>query len=91
MDDIPRVATPAENVSEKQQGLALANADSSNSIGCLTNSRKKICLDIDARLKAASDAIIGKLIEKAKDGDAPALRLCVEVRAAIDAPGGPLV
>ena len=78
MDDISRPVLPAENTAEKQRGRPFEAGQSGNPKGRPKGSRNKTTLAAENLLEGEADAIMRKLVEKAKDGDSTALRLCLE-------------
>jgi hypothetical protein len=78
MDDISKPPTPAENTAEKQRGRPFEPGQSGNPLGRPKGARNKTTLAAENLLEGEAEAIVRKLVEKAKSGDPTALRLCVE-------------
>jgi hypothetical protein len=80
MDDIPtRIAGLAENTAEKQQrGRPFEPGQSGNPQGRPKGSRNKATLAAESLLEGESEVLIRTLVEKAKEGDSTALRLCID-------------
>jgi hypothetical protein len=79
MDVINRPPASAENTAKKQQrGRPFEPGKSGNPKGRPRGSRNKASLAAEALLEGEADAIIRKVVEKAKQGDPTALRLCLE-------------
>lgn len=72
-----QVARRPEKTGE-QQGGRFPPGTSGNPAGRPTGSRHKTTLAIEALLEGEADALTRKAIELAKDGDGPALRLCLD-------------
>src|SRR3954464_4467798 len=83
MDDIektplaPEDPTEEQQQSEKRRGRPFQVGQSGNPKGRPKGSRNKTTLLVEALLEGEADTIVRKLIEKAKDGDSTALRLCL--------------
>jgi hypothetical protein len=67
-----------ENTAKKQRGRPFRPGKSGNPNGRPKGARNKTTMAIEALLDGESEAIIAKLLEKAKAGDMAALRLCLE-------------
>ena len=69
----------AENTARKQQrGRPFEPGQSGNPKGRPRGSRNKATLAVEAFLDGEADIIMRKVVEKAVQGDAAALRLCLE-------------
>jgi hypothetical protein len=68
----------AEKTAKKQRGRPFQRGESGNPAGRPFGSRNKTTLAMEALLDGEAEAIVRKAIEKAKDGDTVALRLCLE-------------
>jgi hypothetical protein len=68
----------AENTGRKQRGRPFQKGESGNPAGKPKGSRNKTTLAMEALLDGEADAIVRKAIEKAKEGDGTALRMCLE-------------
>jgi Family of unknown function (DUF5681) len=66
-----------ENTGQKQGGR-FPKGKSGNPAGKPKGSRNKTTLAMEALLDGEADAIVRKAIEKAKDGEGIALRMCME-------------
>jgi hypothetical protein len=84
MDDIektplaPEDPTEEQQQSEKQRGRPFQVGQSGNPKGRPKGSRNKTTLLAEALLEGDAEAILRKLLEKAKEGDPTALRLCAD-------------
>ena len=63
---------------DKIQGTRFAPGQSGNPAGKAKGTRNKTTLAIEALLEGEADALARKAIEMAKDGDGPALRMCLD-------------
>ena len=63
---------------DKMQGTRFAPGQSGNPAGKPKGARNKTTLAIEALLEGEADALARKAIEMAKDGDGPALRMCLD-------------
>lgn len=63
---------------EKIQGTKFAPGQSGNPAGKPKGTRNKTTLAIEALLEGEADALTRKAIEMAKEGDGPALRMCLD-------------
>ena len=63
---------------DKKQGTKFAPGQSGNPAGKPKGARNKTTLAIEALLEGEADALARKVIEMAKDGDGPALRMCLD-------------
>ena len=63
---------------DKMQGTRFAPGQSGNPAGKHKGARNKTTLAIEALLEGEADALARKVIEMAKDGDGPALRMCLD-------------
>ena len=63
---------------DKMQGTKFAPGQSGNPAGKPKGARNKTTLAIEALLEGEADALARKAIEMAKDGDGPALRMCLD-------------
>ena len=63
---------------DKMQGTRFAPGQSGNPAGKAIGARNKTTLAIEALLEGEADALARKAIEMAKDGDGPALRMCLD-------------
>ncbi len=70
------ISTP-ENTGQKQAGR-FRKGKSGNPAGKPKGSRNKTSLAMEALLNGEAEAIVRKAIEKAKEGDGTALRMCLE-------------
>src|SRR5262249_59590562 len=68
----------AEKTAKKQRGRPFQKGESGNPAGRPFGSRNKTTLAMEALLDGEAETIVRKAIEKAKDGDTVALRLCLE-------------
>jgi Family of unknown function (DUF5681) len=66
-----------ENTGQKQAGR-FRKGKSGNPAGKPPGARNKTTLAMEALLDGEADAIVRKAIEKAKEGDTTALRMCLE-------------
>ena len=66
-----------ENTDQKQ-GTKFKPGKSGNPAGKLKGARNKTTLAIEALLEGEADALTRKAIEMAKEGDGPALRMCLD-------------
>ena len=78
MDDIPKTPAAAEVKPEKQRGRPFESGQSGNPKGRPKGSRNKTTLLAESLLEGDADAIMRKLLEKAKEGDLTALRICLD-------------
>jgi hypothetical protein len=72
------MTSTTENTAAKQRGRPFQRGRSGNPAGKPKGSRNKTTLAMEALLDGEADAIFRKAIEKAKDGDGIALRMCME-------------
>ena len=63
---------------DKKQGAKFTPGQSGNPAGKAKGTRNKTTLAIEALLEGEADALARKAIEMAKDGDGPALRMCLD-------------
>jgi hypothetical protein len=77
MNDIPKTFEATENT-DKQRGRPFEAGQSGNPKGRPKGSRNKTTLAAEMLLEGDADAIMRKLIEKAKNGDPTAMRLCLD-------------
>ena len=63
---------------EKIQGTKFVPGQSGNPAGKPKGARNKTTMAIEALLEGEADALARKVIEMAKDGDGPALRMCLD-------------
>ena len=63
---------------DKMQGTRFAPGQSGNPAGKAKGTRNKTTLAIEALLEGEADALTRKAIEMAKEGDGPALRMCLD-------------
>ena len=63
---------------DKKQGAKFAPGQSGNPAGKPKGARNKTTLAIEALLEGEADALARKAIEMAKEGDGPALRMCLD-------------
>ena len=63
---------------DKMQGTRFAPGQSGNPAGKAKGARNKTTLAIEALLEGEADALTRKAIEMAKEGDGPALRMCLD-------------
>ncbi len=68
----------ADKTGNKQRGKPFEKGQSGNLNGRPKGSRNRATLAAEALLDGEADAITRKAIEKAKDGDMTAIRLCLE-------------
>lgn len=68
----------AENTAPKQRGRPFERGKSGNPNGRPKGARNNATVLAEALLDGEADAITRKLIEKAREGDTTALRLCLE-------------
>ena len=78
MDANPSNPKAAVNTAEKQRGRSFKAGQSGNPAGRPKGSRNKATLAAEDLLEGELEAIIRKLLEKAKGGDSTALRLCLD-------------
>jgi hypothetical protein len=80
MNAIDTSTSPAETNAEAktQRGRPFRPGESGNPKGRPKGSRNKATLAVEATLEAEADAIARKAVEKALEGDLPAIRLCLE-------------
>jgi hypothetical protein len=71
-------STPTDESAQKQRGRPFEPGVSGNPNGRPRGSRNKTTVALEALLDGEAEAITRKAIEKAKEGDRAALRLCVE-------------
>jgi hypothetical protein len=69
---------PAENTASKQRGRPFEPGKSGNPNGRPKGSRNQATLIAESLLEGEVEAVICKVIEKAKEGDMTALRLCLD-------------
>lgn len=69
---------PAENTAPKQRGRPFEPGRSGNPNGRPKGSRNQATLLAESLLEGEVEAVICKVIEKAKEGDMTALRLCLD-------------
>ena len=69
---------PAENTAAIQRGRPFARGKSGNPKGRPKGARNNATVIAEALLDGEANAITRKLIEKAKEGDTTALRLCLD-------------
>ena len=69
---------PVDNTAQKQRGRPFEPGQSGNPNGRPKGARNHATVLAEALLDGEADAITRKLIDKAKDGDSGALRLCLE-------------
>ena len=63
---------------DKKQGTKFAPGQSGNPAGKAKGPRNRTTLAIEALLEGEADALTRKAIEMAKEGDGPALRMCLD-------------
>ena len=63
---------------DKKQGAKFTPGQSGNPAGKPKGARNKTTLAIEALLEGEADALARKAIEMAKEGDGPALRMCLD-------------
>ena len=63
---------------DKKQGTKFAPGQSGNPAGKAKGKRNKTTLAIEALLEGEADSLTRKAIEMAKEGDGPALRMCLD-------------
>jgi hypothetical protein len=68
----------AATTARKQRGRPFRPGQSGNPAGRRTGSRHKATLAMEALFEGEAEAIGRKAIEKAKEGDTTAMRLCLE-------------
>jgi hypothetical protein len=78
MDDIQKAPLAADDQTEKLRGRPFKVGHRGNPKGRPKGSRNKTTLLAEALLEGDADAIMRKLVEKAKEGDPTALRLCLD-------------
>jgi len=71
-------AAPTENAAPVQRGRPFTPGQSGNPHGRPKGARNKATIAAEALLDGEAEVITRKLIEKAKEGDTTALRLCLE-------------
>jgi hypothetical protein len=72
------MTSAAEKTAKKQRGRPFEKGQSGNPLGRPAGSRNKTTLAMEALLDGEADAIVRRAIEKAKEGDGIALRMCLE-------------
>jgi Family of unknown function (DUF5681) len=72
------MTSTAEKTVKKQRGRPFQKGQSGNPIGRPTGSRNKTTLAVENLLDGEAETITRKAIEKAKEGDATAIRLCLD-------------
>lgn len=70
--------TSAVEKTGKKQGARFRKGQSGNPAGRPVGARNKTTLAVESLLDGEADAITRKAIEKAKEGDATAIRLCLD-------------
>ena len=78
MNTNPSKPKAADNTAGIQRGRSFKAGQSGNPAGRPKGSRNKATLAAEALLEGELEAIIRKLLEKAKEGDSSALRLCLD-------------
>ena len=78
MNDISKTPSANDEKADKQRGRPFEPGQSGNPQGRPKGSRNKTTLAAEALLEGDADAIMRKLVEKAKEGDPTALRLCLD-------------
>jgi hypothetical protein len=73
----PMILT-AEKTAKKQRGRPFQRGHSGNPVGRPPGSRNRTTLAMEALFDGEAEAIVRKAIEKAKEGDTIALRMCLE-------------
>jgi hypothetical protein len=68
----------AENTPPEQRGRPFRKGQSGNPAGRPRGARNRTTIAVEALLDGEAETITRKAIEKAKEGDAAALRLCLE-------------
>jgi hypothetical protein len=68
----------ADNTAKKQRGRPFAKGQSGNQSGRPAGSRNKATLAAETLLDGEAETLTRKVIEKAKEGDMAALRLCLD-------------
>ena len=63
---------------DKMQGTKFAPGQSGNPAGKAKGTRNKTTMAIEALLEGEAEALTCKAIEMAKEGDGPALRMCLD-------------
>jgi hypothetical protein len=71
-------AASAENTGRKQKPQLFKHGQSGNPTGRPVGARNRATLAMETLLDGEAEAITRKAVELAKDGDGPALRLCME-------------
>jgi hypothetical protein len=72
------MTSAAEKTAKKQRGRPFEKGQSGNPDGRPTGSRNRTTLAMEVLLDGEADAIVRKAIERAKEGDGTALRMCLE-------------
>jgi hypothetical protein len=72
------MTSTAEKTAKKQRGRPFEKGQSGNPIGRPAGSRNKTTIAMENLLDGEAEAITRKAIEKAKEGDATAIRLCLD-------------
>jgi hypothetical protein len=72
------MTSTAEKTAKKQRGRPFQKGQSGNPDGRPVGARNKTTVAMEALLDDEADAIVRKAIEKAKEGDATAIRLCLD-------------
>jgi hypothetical protein len=78
MERVNNPAARAENTARKQRGRPFEPGKSGNPKGRPKGSRNKTTLAVEALLDGEAEAITRMLLQKAREGDMTALRLCLE-------------
>jgi Family of unknown function (DUF5681) len=78
MDDPDIRPEPVPNVPAKARGRPFNPGKSGNPAGRPKGARNKATIVVEALLDGDAEALMHKVIEKAKDGDMAALRFCLE-------------
>jgi hypothetical protein len=72
------MTSTAEKTTKKQRGRPFQKGQSGNPTGRPVGARNKTTVAMEVLLDDEADAIVRKAIEKAKEGDATAIRLCLD-------------
>ena len=77
-DRLKTDAIAAENTAAKQRGRPFTKGQSGNPAGKPPGARHRATLAAEALFDGEAEALTRKAVEKAKEGDMTALRLCLE-------------
>jgi hypothetical protein len=75
---VEKVKSAAAKTGKKQRGVPFKPGRSGNPNGRPAGSRNKATLAIESLLEGEAETLARKVVELAKEGDLPALRLCMD-------------